>query len=169
MEIGHRSGKFHVNAHGLSRIPDPLVQCNYYSYVYDVQDLSCGGYKYCVHANKQWHRFRDDVVPLAVRHISHADSDIESQKDVTWVEKYKAQDLQKRKLEDGKMAQIIRWLEDDHKPSQAELALASPAIKFDVNWLCCRVWFSNRGLNNKQTAMTIEVRVLMALESGALS
>ena len=28
------------------------------------------------------------------------------------------------------MAQIIRWLEKDHKPSQAELALASPVIKY---------------------------------------
>ena len=32
MEIVHRPGKDHVNADGLSRIPDPLVQCNYYSY-----------------------------------------------------------------------------------------------------------------------------------------
>ena len=29
MEIVHRPGKDHVNADGLSRIPDPLVQCNY--------------------------------------------------------------------------------------------------------------------------------------------
>ena len=28
MEIVHRPGKDHVNADGLSRIPDPLVQCN---------------------------------------------------------------------------------------------------------------------------------------------
>ena len=27
-------------------------------------------------------------------------------------------------------AQTIRWFEDDHKPSQEELALASPAIKY---------------------------------------
>ena len=43
MEIVHRPGKDHVNADGLSRIPDPLVQCNYYSYDCDVQDLPCGG------------------------------------------------------------------------------------------------------------------------------
>ena len=30
MEIVHRPGKVYVNADGLSRIPDPLVQCNYY-------------------------------------------------------------------------------------------------------------------------------------------
>ena len=28
MEIVHRPGMDHVNADGLSRIPDPLVQCN---------------------------------------------------------------------------------------------------------------------------------------------
>ena len=47
MEIVHRPGKDHVNAHGLSRIPDPLVQCNYYSYGCDVQELPCGGWVEC--------------------------------------------------------------------------------------------------------------------------
>ena len=133
MEIVHRPGKDHVNADGLSRIPDPLVQCNYYSYGCDVQDLPCGGCKYCVRANEQWDRFHedvDDIVPLAVRHIAQDESDTEPHEDVTWVEKYTTQDLRKMQLEDDTTAQIIRWLEDDHKPSQAELALASPAIKY---------------------------------------
>ena len=52
MEIVHRPGKNHVNADGLSRIPDPLVQWNYYSYGCDVQDLACGGCKYCVWENE---------------------------------------------------------------------------------------------------------------------
>ena len=42
MEIVHRHDKDHVNADRLSRIPDPLVQGNYYSYGCDVQDLPCG-------------------------------------------------------------------------------------------------------------------------------
>ena len=33
-------------------------------------------------------------------------------------------------LEDETTVQIIRWLEDDHKPSQTDLALSSPAIKY---------------------------------------
>ena len=53
MEIVHRPGKNHVNADGMSRIPDPLVQFNYYSYGSDVHDLPCGGCKYCVQANEQ--------------------------------------------------------------------------------------------------------------------
>ena len=74
MEIVHRHGKDHVNADGLWRIPDLLVQCNYYSYGCDVQDLPCGGCKYCVRANEQWDMFYnevDDIVPLAVMQISH--------------------------------------------------------------------------------------------------
>ena len=57
MEIVHQPGKDHVNADGLSRIPDQIVQCNYYSYGCNVQDLPCGGCKYCVRANKQWDSF----------------------------------------------------------------------------------------------------------------
>ena len=116
-----------------SIIPDPLVQCNFYSYGCDVQDLPCGGCKYCARANEHWDRFHDevdDIVSLDVRQISHDQSDIEPYEDITWVEKYTAQDLRKMQLEDETTAQIIRWLEDDHKPSQTELALASPAIKY---------------------------------------
>ena len=95
MEIVHRPGNDHVNADGLSRIMDPLVQCNYYSYVCDVYDLPCGGCKYCVRANEQWDRFHDEVDDVflpAVRHISHEESDIEPQEEVIWMDKYEAQD-----------------------------------------------------------------------------
>ena len=121
MEIVHRPGKDHVNADGLSRIPHPLVQCNYYYYGCDVLDLPCGGCKYCVRANEQWDRFHDevdDIVPLAVRHISQDESDTEPNEDVTWVENYTTQDLRKMQLEEDTTAQIIRWLEDDHKRSE---------------------------------------------------
>ena len=133
MEIVYRPGKDHVNADGLSRIPDPLVQCTYYSYGYDVQDLPCRGCNYCVRANEQWDRFHDevdDIVPLAVRQVIDDESDIVPHENVTWVEKYTAQDLRKMQQEDETTARIIRWLEDDHKPSQPDLALASPAIKY---------------------------------------
>ena len=92
--IVHRPGKGHVNADGLSRIPHPLVQCNYCSYGCDVQYLPCCGCKYCVRANEQWDRFHDevdDIVPLAVRHISQDESDTEPHEDATWVEKYTTQ------------------------------------------------------------------------------
>ena len=59
----------------------------------------------------------DDIVPLAVRQISHDDSDIESHEDVTWAEKYTAADVRKMQQEDKTTAQIIRRLEDDDKPN----------------------------------------------------
>ena len=103
IEIVHRPGKDHVNADGLSRIPDPLVQCNYYSYGCDVQDLPCSGCNYRVWANEQVDMFHgevDDIVPLAVQQISHDESDIEPHVYVTWVEQYMAQDIRKMQLED---------------------------------------------------------------------
>ena len=133
MESVHRPSKDHVNSDGLSRFPDSLVQCNYYSYGCDVQDLPCGVCKYYVWVNEQWDMFHnevDDIVPLAVQQISHDESDIEAHENVTWLEKYTAQDLRKMQLKDETTAQIIRWLEDDHKPSQADLALASPSLKY---------------------------------------
>ena len=57
-------------------------------------------------------------------------SDIEPHENVTWVEYYTALDLRKVQLEDETTAQIIRRIEDDHKPSYAYLALASPVIKY---------------------------------------
>ena len=101
-----------MNADGLSRIPNTLVQCNYYSYGCAVQDLPCAGCKYCVRANEQWDRFHnevDDIVSLAVRQISHDESDIEPHEDVTWVKKYTAQDLRKMQLDDETTVQIIRY------------------------------------------------------------
>ena len=84
MKIVHRPGKDHVNADNPSRISDPLVQGNYDEV--------------------------DDIVPLAVRHISQDESDIEQHEDATWVGKYTAQDLRKMQLQDDTTAQIIRWL-----------------------------------------------------------
>ena len=96
-----------MNADGLSKIPDPLLQCTYYSYGCDVQGLPFGGCKYCVLANEQCDRCPDkvdDIIHLAVRQISHDESEIEPHEDVTWVEMYTAQDLRKMQLEDEKTA-----------------------------------------------------------------
>ena len=39
MKLVYRPGKDHLNDDGLSRILDPLLQCNYHSYGCDIQDL----------------------------------------------------------------------------------------------------------------------------------
>ena len=76
----------------------------------------------------------DDIVLLAVRLISQDESDIEPHEYVIWVEKYTTQDQRNMQLEDDTTAQIIRWLEDDHKPSQIRL-VASTSTSCVVG--CC--------------------------------
>ena len=90
MQIVHRAGKNHVNADGLSRIPDPLTLCNCYSAGSNVEDLLCGGCKYCVRAHSNLEGFYndvDDMVPLAIRHVSHDATDNVPKDDLTWVER----------------------------------------------------------------------------------
>ena len=133
MQIVHRAGKNHVNADGLSRIPDPLTLCNCYSAGSNVEDLPCGGCKYCVRAHSNWERFYndvDDIVPLAIRHVSHDATDKVPEDDLTWIERYRVKDLRKMQLDDEITSQLIKWLESDQIPTQAELALCSPGIKY---------------------------------------
>ena len=95
--------------------------------------LPCGGCKHCVRAHTNWERFYndvDDIVPLAIRHVSHNATDKVPKDDLTWVEIYRVEDLQKMQLDDEITSQLIKWLESDQKPTHAELALCSPGIKY---------------------------------------
>ncbi|XP_041376682.1 uncharacterized protein LOC121389136 [Gigantopelta aegis] len=69
MQIQHRPGKQHMDADALSRLP--LSQpCPEFKAGVKLQDLPCGGCKYCVRANDKWGSFFDnvdDAVPLATR------------------------------------------------------------------------------------------------------
>ena len=70
LQILHRSGNKHSNADGLSRIPDTLQPCDCYNAGIKVEELPCGGCRYCQRAHQQWARFEedvDDVVPLAIK------------------------------------------------------------------------------------------------------
>ncbi|CAC5420969.1 tatD [Mytilus coruscus] len=69
----HRPGKKHLNAYGLSRIPDCLEDCDCYNAGAEVENLPCKSCQYCQRAHTQWSRFLndvDDVKPLSKRHIS---------------------------------------------------------------------------------------------------
>jgi transposase InsO family protein len=73
MQIVHRPGRKHLNADGLSRIPDTLPNCNCYEAGKSLDSLPCGGCSYCARAHNQWSRFMedvDDIVPLAVRVVT---------------------------------------------------------------------------------------------------
>ena len=71
-KILNRKGISHESADALSRIRDPLQECDCYRSGLSVQDLPCGCCAYCRRAHRQWARFNEDVgdvVPLAVRTI----------------------------------------------------------------------------------------------------
>lgn len=66
MKVTHRPGKNHGNADALSRKPDQ-DECGQYRAGVILEDLPCGGCKYCQKAHTQWRKFEeqvDDIVPL---------------------------------------------------------------------------------------------------------
>ena len=84
-------------------------------------------------AHSNWERFSndvDDIVHLAIRHVSHDATDKVPDDDLTWVERYRVEDLRNMQLDDEITSYLIEWLESDRIPSQAELALCSPGIKY---------------------------------------
>ena len=84
-------------------------------------------------AHSNWERLYndvDDIVPLAIRHVSHDVDDKVPKDDWTWVERYRVEDLRKMQLDDEITSQLIKWLESDQIPTQAELILCSQGIKY---------------------------------------
>jgi len=70
LQILHRPGKRHTNADGLSRVPTSEPFCDCYNAGTVLENLPCGGCKFCRRAHSQWERFHmdvDDVIPLAYR------------------------------------------------------------------------------------------------------
>jgi transposase InsO family protein len=69
MKVIHRAGKDHGNADALSRMSAaPSECCPYYRSESDLEQLPCGGCKYCTKAHKSWRKFHetvDDVVTLS--------------------------------------------------------------------------------------------------------
>ena len=65
MAIVHRLGKKHVNADALSR--DVVQPCKPLSKLVRLEDLPCGGCRYCRRAHERWQDFNeevDDIIPL---------------------------------------------------------------------------------------------------------
>ena len=73
MVVIHRKGIDHGNADALSRIPDKLEYCNFYSPEKALEELPCfPGCKFCERAYRQWSRFGievDDVIPLSLSKV----------------------------------------------------------------------------------------------------
>ncbi|MCG7878513.1 MAG: RNase H-like domain-containing protein, partial [Candidatus Thiodiazotropha endolucinida] len=133
--ILHRRGTEHVNADSLSRIRDPLKECDCYKAGVYVGDLPCGGCAYCWRAHRQWAKFDDDVddvVPLAIRSVGDVSSDqslSESQIDSNWVFNLSSLQLRQHQLEDPDIGVVIYWLERSYEPTTRELQLCSPETR----------------------------------------
>lgn len=67
MTVLHRPGKDHGNADALSRFVSQSTPCANYRANIKLEDLPCGGCKYCAKAYRDWRGFEedvDDIVPL---------------------------------------------------------------------------------------------------------
>ncbi len=77
MTVIHRPGSKHANADALSRLPVP-DPCQEYRLGFPLEQLPCGGCRYCQRAHQRWGSFTekvDDVVSLAVKRCGQEDFD----------------------------------------------------------------------------------------------
>ena len=133
----HRKGAEHTNADALSRVKDPLEQCDCYSAGQKLQDLPCGGCPYCTRAHKQWARFNDDVddvVPLAVRSVgveitNQTQSMSDTQASSNWMEGLSVIELRRAQTEDPSIGIVINWLEHSYEPTTREQQLTGPETR----------------------------------------
>ena len=72
MVLQHRVGRMHQNADTLSRLPANEGQCIAYDAGVRLEDLPCGGCKYCRKAQQSWGSFLEDVddaIPLVTKTV----------------------------------------------------------------------------------------------------
>ena len=127
-----------LNADPLSQIPEEEF-CNCYEAGVYLDDLPCGGCKYCTRMHTNWSRFErdvDDVVPLAIRTVCIEDDEDDlvdensaSQDGDSWLPQYPPEVLRRKQMEDPDLRTLIQWLEGDENPSTQELYLSSPVVK----------------------------------------
>ena len=132
MILQHCSGSKHSKAEGLSRIPDRAEFCDCYQAGVDVESLPCYPCSFCSRAQAQWSRFEndvDDVVPLAVRSVTTAESDNGFQ-----IRGYSHEQLVEFQAKDFVIQRLLTWVLTDTVQEQSEISLCSPAIKhFYIN------------------------------------
>ena len=155
MVVLHRKGIHHVNADARSRVPEEMPLCNCYEAGCKLEDLPCGGCTSCSRTQEQWSRFEedvDDVVPLSVRQVDLTDrscpvaetsqasqassgvpdvvSDDSCDADTGWATKYSLDQIREHQLKDPDISKLLTWTESQYQPSQAELQLSGPAVKY---------------------------------------
>ncbi|VDI46658.1 Hypothetical predicted protein [Mytilus galloprovincialis] len=129
MLVQHRPGKKHVNADALSRIPDTLNECNSYLPSIPLNNLPCGGCKYCTRARNQWSTFEEEVdfvKPQTVRAVSI--KDVTSTKEKI-LQPYTENELRDAQKNDIDLSTVIAWLSTDFSPSKQDLQMSSPLVE----------------------------------------
>ncbi|CAG2207154.1 unnamed protein product [Mytilus edulis] len=127
MIIQHRAGKKHINADGLSRIPDDIEACRNYRPDVNLEELPCGGCKFCTRARQQWQTFEEEVdfvVPLTIRRLVDDGS-----YNTNWTPSYSPVELHEEQMKDSDLKTLKRWIEDKYEPTKAELKLGSEVVR----------------------------------------
>ena len=114
-----------------------MKECDCYRAGSKVEELPCGGCRYCRQAHQQWARFNedvDDVIPLSVRSVDLSQSDqlrpeMEPRPSSNWLESLSSFQLRQAQLNDKNIGIITHWLEHSYEPSIRELQLCGPETR----------------------------------------
>lgn len=117
MPIQHKADKKHANADALSRIPNESDVCTQYRSGVPLQDLPCGGCKYCKKVQSQRKTFEEDidyVIPLAIRSVNVSNL-IETVSIMGMLPNYSNGDFQELQGQDKHVGTVISWFAWDHE------------------------------------------------------
>ncbi|KAL6486140.1 hypothetical protein MHYP_G00055320 [Metynnis hypsauchen] len=159
LQIEHRPGVRYGNADALSRkVAD--AQCDCYQAGKDISTLPCGGCAHCQRMQQQWTRFEtdvDDVVPLAVRHVTkckethiagNSTSQVQAadsspgklnnkksqEPQVNLMFQCSKQELENEQRNDPCLGLLHQMMDMGELPNREQVALESPATR--KYWLC---------------------------------
>ncbi|CAC5356179.1 unnamed protein product [Mytilus coruscus] len=127
LDMASGAGKKHINADGLSRIPDDIEACRNYRPDVNLEELPCGGCKFCTRARQQWQTFEEEVdfvVPLTIRRLVDDDS-----YNTNWTPSYSPVELHEEQMKDSDLKTLKRWIDDKYEPTKAELKLCSEVVR----------------------------------------
>ena len=127
MQVIHRRANEHQNADALSRIPDVIEYCDCYRSGMKVEDLPCGGCKFCQRAHQKWYDFDeevDDVMPLASPVVRAVQLD-----DSNWADSLNSTDRAEEQKKDADLVTVRKWLEDGQSLSPEQISAESPEVK----------------------------------------
>ena len=139
MTIKHRPGAAHDNADCLSRIPHN-VECDAFEHGVGLENLPCGGCKYCTRMQENWGSFIsqvDEAVSLVSKgkqenpkvKVSMARTEKGNEETGFWADGYSRESIKKAQSEDKELMFLVQWLKTQEVPSERDLFLSSPATK----------------------------------------